>query len=183
MAPKNYSFFDLHCAIQGAVGWTDSHLHGFYIGEHKGRNRISIEFPNPDNEPLYRKETRDERKEYIADYFGKTIKQCIYAYDFGDGWDHTVVFERLVPRDSKTQYPKCIAGENACPPEDCGGVGGYDELQGILKNPSNPEHSTMLEWLGINDPNEFDVHEFDPQEVEFENPKKRLIEYDQGFGV
>lgn len=181
LIPADYTFFALHCAIQSAMGWTDSHLHAFYIGERKGRDRITIEFPNPEGDDLYRGETRDERKELIADYFGKTIKQCVYCYDFGDNWDHTILWERELPRDPKADYPQCLAGENACPPEDCGGIGGYEDLQKILKNPRHQEHADMLEWLGLNDPKEFDPYEFNPAEVEFVNPKKHLAEWSKGF--
>lgn len=184
LVPADYTFFALHCAIQNAMGWTDSHLHAFYIGERRGRDRITIEFPNPENDGMYPPgETRDERTERLADYFGKTIKQCVYGYDFGDNWNHTVLFERELPREPKQVYPQCLAGENGCPPEDCGGVGGYDYLREILKNPRHQEHADRLEWLGLNDPKEFNPHEFNLREVEFENFKKRLKEWNKGFGA
>src|SRR3989338_3341927 len=176
LVPNNYTFFALHCAIQNAMGWSDSHLHAFYIEKKRSKNRISIEFPNPEADDLYGSEARDERRELIADYFGKTIKQCVYCYDFGDNWDHAILFERALPRDPKAKYPQCLAGANGCPPDDCGGVGGYDDLQKIIKNPNHKEHFDMLEWLGLGDPKEFDPHGFNSAEVEFENPKKRLAE-------
>lgn len=183
LVPGDYTLFDLHVAIQDAMGWTDSHLHAFYVGKGKASDRITIEFPNPEGEDLYRGETRDERKERIADYFSKMIKQCTYDYDFGDNWEHTVVFERELPAESGRQYPQCVSGENACPPEDCGGLGGYYDLIDILKNPKHPEHADMLEWLGIEDPKEFDPTIFDLREVEFKNPQKRLKKYERGFCV
>lgn len=183
LVPANYTFFALHCAIQNAMSWTDSHLHAFYIGEQRGRDRITIEFPNPEGDDFYRGETRDERTERIADYFGKSVKQCIYCYDFGDNWNHTIILERELPRDPGVSYPQCLAGKNACPPEDCGGVGGYEDLQKILKDPRHEEHKDMLEWLALDDPKEFDPHAFDLSEVEFENPKKRLAEWNKGFGL
>lgn len=183
LVPADYTFFALHCAIQNVMGWTDSHLHAFYIEERMARDRITIEFPNPENDIYPLGETRDERKERIADYFGKTIKQCVYCYDFGDNWNHTILFEREAPRDPKAIYPKCLTGKNACPPENCGGVGGYDYLQEILKNPHHEEHADMLEWLGLNSPKEFDQCEFNPQEIKFENHKQRLNEWSKGFGL
>ncbi len=183
LVPADYTFFALHCAIQNAMGWTDSHLHAFYIGEQKGKNRIIIEFPNPEDDFNQGDGARDEREERVADYFGETIKQCVYCYDFGDNWDHTVLFERELPQDPKAAYPQCIAGENACPPDDCGGVGGYDNLQKILKNSNHEEHADMLEWLGLKDPKKFDPREFNIQEIEFENSKKRLSEWNKGFGL
>ncbi len=181
MVPASYTFFDLHCAIQNAMGWTDSHLHAFYVGAGKMRDKITIEFPNPEMDDFYRKDSRDERKNLVADYLGKTVKQCVYSYDFGDGWDHTILFERVLPRDPKVVYPQCVAGENACPPEDCGGVWGYRDLQKILKNPRHKEHRDMLDWLCLDDPKDFDPHEFDLKEVYFENPKKRLAAWNKGF--
>ncbi|MBU1179632.1 plasmid pRiA4b ORF-3 family protein [Patescibacteria group bacterium] len=183
LVPSGYTFFDLHCAIQDAMGWGDAHLHAFYIKEQKNSDRITIESPNPDGDDCCVGETHDERTERIADYFGKTIKQCVYCYDFGDNWNHTVLFERVLPRKAKANYPQCIAGANACPPEDCGSVWGYENLQKIIKNPSHEEHADMLVWLDIDDPKEFDPHEFNPSEAMFRNPKKCLAEWNEGFGI
>jgi len=176
--PKSATFFELHLAIQGAMGWQDSHLHTFRIFG-KGKRPISIEFPSPDNEGDY----LDERKEKIADYLSEKMKQCQYEYDFGDGWEHTVLLEKEVELDPKEKYPKCVDGQNACPPEDCGGIGGYYGLTEILKDPCHEEHEEMLEWLGIDDPKEFDPTTFDPDDAFFENPRKRLKEYERGFDV
>lgn len=187
VVPADYTFFDLHCAIQDAMGWTDSHLHAFHVmpPKRKARDMITIQFPNPDFDDwqLPGEEALDERKERITGYLGSVVKQCTYSYDFGDGWDHTVLLERVLPRDLKAQYPQCIGGENACPPEDCGGVGGYESLQQILKDPKHEEHDSMVEWLGLDDVGEFDPHTFDPADIEFLNPKKRLKEYEKGFGL
>ncbi len=183
LVPANYTFFDLHCAIQNAMGWTDSHLHAFYIGKGKTLDRITIEFPNPETDDFYRGETHDERKERMANYFGKIIKRCVYSYDFGDGWDHAIISERILPRDPKAGYPQCMAGKNTCPPEDCGGVWGYRNLQKILKNPRHEEHKDVLDWLCLDDPKDFDPYDFDPKEVYFENPKKRLAAWNRGFGM
>ena len=183
LIPANYTFFDLHCAIQNAMGWTDSHLHAFYVGAGKMRDKITIEFPNPEMDDFYRKDSRDERKELVADYLGRAVKRCVYSYDFGDGWDHTILFERVLPRDPKVVYPQCVAGENACPPEDCGGVWGYRDLQKILKNSRHKEYKDMLDWLCLDDPKDFDPHEFDPKGVYFENLKKRLAAWNKGFRI
>src|SRR3990167_8316466 len=80
IVPKKYSFFDLHCAIQDAFGWTDSHLHGFYISQKGTARPIAIKFPDPENFDLpFANEFLDERTEKIAGYFGKQIKQCQYT--------------------------------------------------------------------------------------------------------
>ena len=140
------------------MGWIDSHLHAFRIdtrGQSKSKQKnergtiITIEFPNPEGNDEYSDECYDERKEKIAEWFGTRMTQCVYEYDFGDSWDHTVLFEKKVPCESGVTYPRCTAGKNACPPDDCGGVGGYDDLQKIMKNPAHEEHADMLEWLCI----------------------------------
>ena len=190
--PATYTFFDLHCAIQDAMGWTDSHLHAFRLDtrsqskSNRGSKQgtiITIEFPNSEGKDEYSDECYDERVERIADWFGKRMTQCVYDYDFGDSWTHTVLLEKKTECESGATYPRCTAGKNACPPEDCGGVGGYDDLQEIMKDPTHEEHADMLEWLCIEDAEEFDPKHFDPAEIEFQNPTERLKEYEQGFGA
>jgi hypothetical protein len=183
LVPADYSFFDLHCAIQNAMGWFDSHLHGFAIGQKGTARTINIKLPDPENDDLWEDKYEDERKEKISNYFGKSIKQCIYTYDYGDSWDHTVLFEKEIDVDPKQKYPQCVAGKNSCPPEDCGGLGGYNHLIEVLKNPKDEEYEDMLEWLAIDDPKELDPSYFDLSEVEFEDPKKRLKEVEKGFGI
>ena len=87
------TFFDLHVAIQNAMGWTDSHLHSFSMIQRGTARAISIEYPNPEREP-FQEPALDETKEKIAAYFGKQVKQCIYTYDFGDNWEH--IREKLI---------------------------------------------------------------------------------------
>jgi len=183
LVPAEYTFFDLHVAIQNAMGWYDGHLHSFDIAQKGTARPLSIRFPDPENDSFYGETFPDERVEKIADYFGASIKQCIYTYDFGDGWDHTILFERKLPKESSAVYPQCTAGANACPPENCGGVPGYKRLQRILKNPRDPDFQDMMNWLCLDTPADFDPLLFDVGEVAFEDQRKRLKEYEKGFGV
>lgn len=178
-----YTFFDLHVAIQDAMGWTDSHLHGFRIAQKGSTHPIIIQYPNPEEDFGFGDKECDERKEYIVDYFDKITKQCVYEYDFGDGWNHTVLFEKELFSETQTTYPRCIAGKNACPPEDCGGLGGYEDLQNVLKNPKHPEYKDMIDWLCIENADEFDPRVFDPKEVDFSDPRSVLKEYKHRFGM
>ena len=182
LIPPESTFFDLHVAIQDAMGWTDSHLHAFCIAQKGTARSLAIQFPNPDNDWLD-DDDLDERIIKISDYLGIAVKQCKYCYDFGDSWDHTILLEREVPRDENDKYPHCIAGANACPPDDCGGVWGYQNLQRILKNPKHAEHADMLDWLCIDNASDFDPSEFNPADVQFENTSRRLKEYEKGFGI
>lgn len=183
LIPAESTFFELHVAIQNSVGWGDGHLHGFYIAQKGAARSIMIQFPDSENNDFFGDEARDERREKLSDYLGASIKQCKYTYDFGDSWDHTILLEREVARRTGQSYPQCLAGANACPPEDCGGVWGYRDLQKIIGDPKHPEHQEMLEWLCIDDSSEFDSTEFSVKDVIFDNARHRLKEYEKGFGV
>jgi hypothetical protein len=80
----------------------------------------------------------------------------IYEYDFGNGWQHEVLFEGFPPADPKAKYPLCLEGERACPPEDCGGPWGYAEYLAAITNPKHEQHEDMLKWRGAFDPEDFD---------------------------
>jgi len=81
-----------------------------------------------------------------------------YEYDFGDGWEHEVLFEGTPSVDAKTKYPLCLEGERACPPEDCGGIGGYQDFLAAIADPKHKEHKNMLRWCG----GKFSPEQFDP---------------------
>lgn len=84
-----------------------------------------------------------------------------YLYDFGDGWEHSIELEQILFKVEKRKYPICIAGERSCPPEDCGGVYGYEDLLEILKNPDHEEYKQMKTWAG----RQFNPEKFDPKKV------------------
>jgi hypothetical protein len=140
---------ELHRIIQVAMGWTDSHLHAFTCGETR------YELPSEGYGPGL--DFEDERQAELGAVLTEVGAGLQYEYDFGDGWDHTVHLEAILPADPEATYPVCVAGERACPPEDCGGAWGYVELLEILRDPGHPEHQERLEWLGRRfDPEGFD---------------------------
>jgi hypothetical protein len=96
----------------------------------------------------------------LSDALGRT-DSFSYTYDFGDDWQHDLVIEKSFKWDENHSYPACIGGENACPPEDCGGIGGYYELLEKLRNPEDEEHLTMKQWIG----GYFDPSTFDPNRI------------------
>ncbi|MEK7621618.1 MAG: plasmid pRiA4b ORF-3 family protein [Patescibacteria group bacterium] len=176
--PRTYTFWEFSCAILDAMGWSGGHLHGFTFSDKKNNWRmINIMVPSPDDEE-YMDRIIDERTAKIADYFEKISKQCKYEYDFGDGWVHTVLLEKVLPMMPGQKYPKCLAGKRTCPPDDCGGIGGYERLIEILKKPKHPEHKDMMEWLCLDFVNEFDPEEFDPSKIYFSDPKEMLKEFE-----
>ncbi len=165
--PENYSFWDLHVAIQDVMGWHDCHLHEFEIidldiGEEVRIGIPDEEFDNADTLPGW--------KLRMADYFSLGNQTANYTYDFGDNWEHNIKLEKILPRGNNLSYPKCLDGKRACPPEDCGGCLGYEDILKIIQNPSDKEYKETLEWLGGN----YDPEYFNPVAVHFDNPATRL---------
>ena len=166
--PESYSFWDLHVAIQDAMGWQDRHLHLFQVANPSTGLTDSIGVPDDEafeGDPV----TLAGWDLAIADYFGEVGASGRYEYDFGDDWQHEVLLEDILPGASQSKYPLCVAGARACPPEDCGGVFGYVELLEAIRDPAHKEHDTMLQWLG----GDYDPSTFNPKAVRFENPRKR----------
>ena len=168
VVPEAYNFWDLHVAIQDSMGWKDYHLHMFRIRRKHAHSVTEIGIPNEDRfegEP----EIVPGWEVPITDYFYDVGVTADYDYDFGDDWKHEVLFEGILLKQKGTKYPICIDGERACPPEDCGGVGGYYELLEIISDPSHEEHEGMITWLG----KKYDPDEFMADKVKFENPRTR----------
>ncbi len=137
-----YNLKKLHDIIQLTMGWTDSHLHEFLI---ENRRYINPDYDEDDfneGEPAL-----NEKKTKICDIlsFSDTFQ---YSYDFGDGWEHFITVEEIVDMDEVNSYPLCIGGENACPPEDCGGVSGYERLKEEIKDENDEEGRSKLMWVG-----------------------------------
>ena len=105
----------------------------------------------------------DSTKTYLSHVLPGTDKRFAfrYEYDFGDSWQHKILFEGTPPVDLKAKYPLCMEGERACPPEDCGGVWGYGDFLKAIRNPKHEEHDSMLEWVG----GRFDSEYFDAKEA------------------
>jgi hypothetical protein len=164
--PEKYSFWDLHVAIQDAMGWKDYHLHEFVLIESQSERVLHIGIPDdemPEERPCLA--GWDVPIERFPTYGVDPVR---YRYDFGDDWKHTLEFEESVQTDGGA-YPRCISGAGACPPEDVGGTHGYVEFLGVIRNKRHPEHDEMLEWAG----GSFDPHAFSPQSIKFDNPRKR----------
>ncbi len=170
--PGNYSFWDLHVAIQDAMGWTDSHLHLFTILNPKTGLTEEIGIPDEDGELDF----LTGWKLQISSYFTLQNANAIYDYDFGDCWEHSLSLEKIIPQESAQKYPICIAGESACPPEDCGGTWGYEDLLETINDPNHEEHARMMEWLG----GSFNSEEFRSEKVHFDNPQERWMGAFQG---
>lgn len=150
LVPSSITLAELHPVLNEAMGWTDSHLHQFVLGD-----RV---FGDPETDDTGELEYENEGKARIEDLLGagQTIR---YEYDFGDSWVHTVKVEKALELDERVTYPLCIGGARACPPEDCGGLPGYERLLETLGNQKAPDHDDMLRWVGgYFDPEGFDVN-------------------------
>ncbi len=164
--PETYTFWDLHVAIQDAMGWLDCHLHHFEIFDLSIGITELIGIPDDSAWGIIVLPGWEQK---IADYFSIRNNTAEYIYDYGDRWIHTIKLEKILPRAKGVKYPICIGGKRACPPEDCGGIWGYEELLEIIMNPNHKEYEEMLEWLG----GDFDPEYFDMKKVRFDDPAKR----------
>lgn len=142
----------LHDVLQIALGWTDSHMHQFVA------DGVVYGVPDPDWDMPVKSEARVRLDRVLRE----PKDAIVYEYDFGDGWEHLVVLEQLLPLDrARHRHPRVTGGRRACPPEDCGGIPGFYEMLEILGDPTHPEHEAMVVWTG----GDYDADRFDMEET------------------
>lgn len=155
LVPANIDLPKLHWVIQIAMGWEDDHMHEFYSLQ--GRKRL----PYGSTEMDQFLGTGDDSEE--ADYTLRGVaprgrSKLYYTYDFGDCWEHEILVEKTLPPVQGQALPTCLEGEMACPPEDSGGVWGYEEKLRALSDPKDRYHGEVAEWMGEDfDPTAFDL--------------------------
>jgi len=150
----NVTLHRLHLILQDVMGWTNSHLYRFDIGG------IEYSIPDPVEDDFNELHFVDSRRTKLSKVVSREKATFTYEYDFGDSWEHQIVVEKILPAEPGGQYPVCLAGIRACPPEDCGGVWGYEELLEVISDPLHEEYESMMEWLGGSfDPEEFDINQ------------------------
>jgi hypothetical protein len=148
LVSSDISLSKLHRIIQTAMGWWDSHLHQFIVGD--------VYYGVPSSEDWY--EVKDERRAKLSQIAPQEKSKFIYEYDFGDDWLHVILIEKILPPDPTQKLPVCIKGRRACPPEDVGGIWGYETFLEAITDPEHEEHDSYLEWVGGNfDPAAFDM--------------------------
>jgi len=140
-----------HYILQTCIGWTNSHLHEFVLSG----KRYSPHDPDFSDEF----EQLDEQRVVLCDAMGQESRRFDYIYDFGDNWQHVVIIEDPYAGDSEQGLRiRRIGEENACPPEDVGGSGGYADFLAAIADLSHEEHSRYLGWVGGSfDPVRFDI--------------------------
>jgi hypothetical protein len=159
LVPDDYTLAHLHVILQTVMNWLDYHLHQFEI-----------------NDKTYGRPDYDDEAEGLLDERGVTLREVLtaqeepfwYAYDFGDGWRLELAVQEILRRDPKTLYPQCVDGSRSAPPEDVGGISGYERFLEAIADPSNEEHDEQIEWAG----GAFDPEDFD---LEYVNSELRKI--------
>ena len=152
----NITLAELHVIVQVVMGWTDSHLHQFVTRDEK-----RYASPSPYGDPDWDEQVSDSQRVRVRDILPAKGAQLLYEYDFGDGWSHLIKVVGILQSEPDAMYPRCVAGERACPPEDCGGPYNYPAMLAALSDPEHPEHEDLAEWIG----SEFDSETFDPDKV------------------
>ena len=147
LVPGEIKLSKLHSIFQAAMGWEDYHLHVLEIG--------GLAYGPPDEEPD--EEELDEDSAVLSEVVEAPMRFS-YRYDFGDDWRHEVVVESVEPVPLILKFATCVDGQRACPPEDCGGTGGFERLVEAFRNPDSSEAVDYRQWLGRPfDPEAFSV--------------------------
>ena len=171
--PGDTTFAALHDAMQTVMGWEDCHLWTFYV------DKTEVGPPQPagfdfTDAPRALSATRTTLDQMLS---GRRIK-FRYIYDMGDDWLHEIKVEKVLAPEAGVQYPRCTGGARACPPEDCGGFPGYQNLLEVMADPKNPDNGETLEWLGEDwDAEAFDINAVNarlkPRRRSFSNRKRK----------
>jgi hypothetical protein len=159
LVPAGLTLEQLHDVVQLAMGWQDCHMHDFRIGQQT--------FGTPDLAEGFMglPSTASERAAHLFNVLGKVGAKIVYTYDFGDGWEHGITVEKILPPEAGKAYPVCIDGKRQGPPEDCGGVPGFYDLLQALGDPQHEEHEERRDWLG---------GDFDPEAFSIDEANRRL---------
>lgn len=152
LVPENVTLAKLNSILYQTMGWHGGHLHEYVVGR--------MHYGIPDDDWPGPEPTIDERRVRLNTLVEAGARRFTYLYDFGDSWEHTVKVEDLVMPPREGARIRCIAGENACPPEDVGGPNAYFDFLTAVRDPTHEEHASMLEWAGGSfDPIAFEITE------------------------
>lgn len=149
----------LHHILVTAMGWENSHLHLFTVdGVLYGQAS-----------PEWELDVRDEKKTQLQDVLTQAGAAMEYEYDLGDSWRHDIVLEDILTAEEGARYPILVDGAGACPPEDVGGIAGYEHFRRALADPRHDEHDEYVHWAGLNS-----AQDFDPARFALEATRKAL---------
>lgn len=163
LVPANTNLLKLHDILQIVMGWEDYHLHMFKIE--------GLIYGDPEDDEFGDLGTLDETNYKLKQVIYGEGQRFTYEYDFGDSWMHTLLVEKILIPETGIHYPTCLQGKRACPPEDVGGVGGYENFLEAIRKPAHPEHDEYLAWVG---------GEFDPKAFTLDKVNDRLRQMGRG---
>lgn len=174
--PETITLVQMHKVIQIAMGWENAHLYQFMQPVPAPASGRGITRRQITNARIFAPQFEDEedwgddgmldvKKVLLSELLPIAKSKILYVYDMGDSWEHEILLEKILPAEPELVYPQCVAGERACPVEDSGGVGGYDEMLRILSDPSDEEYEDILEWTG---------GKYDPEAFSLEAVNRKL---------
>lgn len=153
VVPGTWHLGQLHLCIQAAFNWWNYHLHEFRIGGLRYGDPEVDDMGFVDGPRVF-----DERQVCLRDFDSEPGTAFTYVYDFGDDWHHTIEIEKVLAFDVTPRLGACIDGARARPPEDVGGVGGYERFLAIMADQADPEYVETKRWCGGHfDPEWFDL--------------------------
>jgi hypothetical protein len=163
LVPGNTTLLKLHDILQIVMGWENAHLHMFKIP--------GLVYEDLMNDVYGDISTADEANCKLSQLIHSAGQRFSYEYDFGDGWEHRLVIEKILSGQERLRYPICLKGKRACPPEDVGGVWGYENFLKAIHDPKHEEHEDYLNWIG---------GEFDPETFNMDDVNDRLQRMGRG---
>lgn len=153
IVPETFTFHDLHMVIQSVFPWDNYHLYMFSPKGYGSKPIISLPSEGWEETQMNAKRT------LLSMFFFEKKQSFTYIYDFGDDWTHHIILEKIL--SNAVLFPMCTDGKGTCPPEDCGGPWGYQNLRETLSDPANEEYEEMKEWLGLEEGQEWNPEGFD----------------------
>ncbi|WP_299286829.1 plasmid pRiA4b ORF-3 family protein [uncultured Mucilaginibacter sp.] len=173
LVPENFTFYQFHLIIQAAFDWQDAHAYEFSPDD-RFSNLIIADKELYDIDFFEDDELIDSKEIKLADIFKAEGQKFVYTYDLGDNWEHLITSEKIT--GEKLFLADCLAGKGNCPPEDCGGPWGYEELKVALADPKHREHKEFRKWLGLKKNEDWDFNFFSLKEAQ---EAVRNVDFDQ----
>ncbi|MDR1115805.1 MAG: plasmid pRiA4b ORF-3 family protein [Tannerella sp.] len=156
LVPETFTFHKFHQVIQAAFGWENAHLYQFSEKEYGSGEVYGVPTEDEDD---WETPVTDSREKKLKDIFIKEGKKYIYIYDLGDDWVHKITLEKII-NENRTKA-SCIDGKGACPPENCGGVWGYEEIkETFVRDPQGKKAVEFRRWLGLPEDGVLDINDF-----------------------
>lgn len=159
LVPANKSFAELHQIIQTTFGWENEHLYDFNV------NGLLIDEPSDDSLFGGIRQKKNAKTTKLEGYLAEGAN-CLYTYDFGDNWEHSIKVEEVLERTADIPfYPYCLKGNRHGPLEDCGGIHSYENLVEAMSGSHAQDDHDLLEFYFDGEEPDFDPAWFSAEEV------------------